>query len=237
LLSAAALLPPTVDAAALSVSPIRVEMSDRERTAVVTLFNGGETESVVQAQAFLWQQTDGEDQLTDTRDVLVSPAVFTLPAGKSQLIRLSLRRGADPTHELAYRLILQQVPGAVEAQPSGLKVALRMSLPVFIAAAAETQPELAWQASCCTSDGLSLTVVNHGTRHVRVTDFELHDAGDAASALAAQQVAAYVLPGQSRRWLFATPAEGEAADVPTRLSLTGHTEDGPVSAEIPVSGI
>ena len=235
-LSAAALLLPAASpAAALSVSPVRVHLSAQEPTAVVTLRNGGGTTSVVQVETLLWEQVDGEDRLTATRDVIVSPAVFTVADGKSQLVRLSLRKAPDATRELSYRLILQEVPSAEAVQPSGLRVALRMSLPIFVAPQTESMPDLRWAAACCEGDALALEVTNTGTRHVRVTDFALTTT-DGAIPIAGQQLAAYVLPGQSRRWLLKPQVADLTGLAAARVALTGHTEDGPVTAEIPVAG-
>lgn len=235
IVSAAAMLPPTLThAAALSVTPVRVHLSHDERTAVVTLRNGADHETVVQVEALAWDQAEGDDRLMATRDVIVSPAVFTLAAGKSQLVRLSLRREADATHELSYRLILQEVPSALEVQPSGLRVALRVSLPVFVAPRTAASPRLSWQATCCEGQALALEVTNLGTRHVRVTDFAVSTPG-ATTPIATQQLAAYVLPGESRRWLLDTTLEDVSGLTGTRLALRGHTEDGPVSAEIPLA--
>jgi fimbrial chaperone protein len=235
-LSAAALLPPAVGmAGALSVSPVRVHLSDQQRTAAVTLYNGGGEATLVQVEALLWEQVEGEDRLTPTRDVIVSPAVFTLAEGKSQLVRLSLRRAADPGRELAYRLILQEVPAAQDVQPSGLRVALRMSLPIFVAPPGQAVPALEWTATCCEGDALALEVRNSGTRHARLTDFSI-SAPDQPVPFASQKLAAYILPGQSRRWLLEPELDDIAGLATARLALEGHTEDGPVSAEIPVSG-
>ena len=56
-----------------------------------------EREVLVQAEVMLWEQVDGEDRLTPTRDLLVSPAVFTLPPNGSQLVRVALRSAAGRT--------------------------------------------------------------------------------------------------------------------------------------------
>ena len=235
-LSAAASLSPTTGSAgALSLSPVRVHLSDQQRTAVVTLRNGGGEATLVQVEALLWEQANGEDRLTPSRDVIVSPAVFTVAAGESQLVRLSLRREPDSQRELAYRLILQEVPTAQEVQPSGLRVALRMSVPIFVAPDAAAAPVLEWNATCCDNDALAIEVTNRGTRHARVTDFAVTAAAD-PTPFASQKLAAYILPGQSRRWLLDTGSEDAAKLTTARLALEGHTEDGPVSAEIPVSG-
>jgi fimbrial chaperone protein len=233
-LAAAVMLPPLASAATISVAPVRVTLSGAERTAVVTVFNRGEDHAVIQAEALQWQQQDGEDQLSATREVLVSPPVFDLPGGKSQLVRLSLRREPDGVRELSYRLILQEVPSSQEVVPQGLRIALRLSLPVFVVPDETAAPALAWSAICCEGRALTLELTNKGTRHLRLTDFTLAAPG-VDDPIASQMLAAYVLPGRSKRWVLETRPATIAADIDRQILLTGHTEDGPVSAEIPVA--
>ena len=73
LASAAAfgLSPAPALAGTFSISPLRVELSSRVQTGALKISNQEETPVVVQAEAVLWEQTDGSDRLTPTRDVLV----------------------------------------------------------------------------------------------------------------------------------------------------------------------
>ncbi len=113
------------------------------RSAALTVRND-DREVLVQAEVMLWEQVDGEDRLTPTRDLLVSPAVFTLPPNGSQLVRVALRNPpADTTRELSYRLILQEVPQPANPDFTGLQVTLRLSVPVFVAAQERPDPRLA----------------------------------------------------------------------------------------------
>jgi fimbrial chaperone protein len=128
-------------------SLIRLDLSAGTKTAALTVRNDAQ-EVLVQAEMMLWEQVDGEDRLTPTRDLLVSPAVFTLPPNGSQLVRVALRHvPADVTRELAYRLILQEVPQPANPDAAGLRVTLRLSVPVFVATAGATGPDLAWSAA------------------------------------------------------------------------------------------
>jgi fimbrial chaperone protein len=207
-------------AGSFSISPIRLDLSATSRTAAMTVRND-EREALVQAQVMLWEQVDGEDRLTPTRDLLVSPAVFTLPAKGSQLVRVALRtQPVDTTRELAYRLILQEVPQDANPEFTGLHVALRLSVPVFVANEGTTGPALAWSAAA-SGDGLIVTAKNSGDVHARIHGFSVAPATGDAQALV-QPVGTYILPGQARRW---TLGQGVAAEW-RRLRVTVTTEDG-----------
>ena len=106
-------------ASSLSVAPIRVELSSAARTAVVTLRNQEDAPVVVQARPAAWTQRDEQDQLEDTRDVLVTPPLFTVPPKGQQVLRIALLREPDPGRELDYRLVLSEVPTAAAAETTG----------------------------------------------------------------------------------------------------------------------
>ena len=183
-------------ASSFSISPIRLDLSTAVRSAALTVRNDDQ-EVLVQAQVMLWQQVDGEDKLTPTRDLLVSPAVFTLPPNGAQLVRVALRSPpADTAHELSYRLILQEVP----------KSANRRSLVCRspCASASRSSSQRRDDRSCPRLVRFSLrrrdcvvTAQNSGDVHARIHGFSIAPTtGDEAPL--AQPVAAYVLPGQSR---------------------------------------
>jgi fimbrial chaperone protein len=218
-----------------SISPIRLDLSASAQTAALTVRNN-DGEVLVQAQVLLWEQHAGEDRLTPTRDLLVSPAVFTVPKDGSQLVRVALRGApSDPARELSYRLILQEVPQPANPDFSGMQVALRLSIPIFVANAEATGPALAWSAAT-SGDGLIITAQNAGDVHARILGFSIAPALDDGAALS-QPVAAYILPGQTQSWTLrpATGSQGSAAEW-RHVRLTVTTDDGESKVELDTTG-
>src|SRR5215217_7610971 len=86
-------------AGTFTISPLRVDFAGPTTTAALTVRNADASAVVVQAQGMAWSQADGEDVLDPSRDLLISPAVFTLPPGGTQLLRVALRRGPDSNRE------------------------------------------------------------------------------------------------------------------------------------------
>ena len=127
-------------AGTFTISPLRVDFTGAASTAALTVRNEEAAPVVVQAEGLAWSQDGGQDAFQPTRDLLVSPAVFTLAPGGSQLVRVALRRGPDATRELSYRMMLQEVPQAASPDFTGLQVALRLSIPVFVAPLAPSAP-------------------------------------------------------------------------------------------------
>ena len=83
-------------AGSFSISPLRVDFTATSSTAALTVRNEEAAPVVVQTQGLGWSQEGGQDALAPSRDLLISPAVFTLQPGGSQLIRVALRRNVDP---------------------------------------------------------------------------------------------------------------------------------------------
>ena len=238
LASAAALgLPPTqAHAGTFSISPLRAELSAGIQTGAMTLRNQESAAVVVQAEVMLWEQADGQDRLAPTRDVLVSPAVFTIPGNGSQLVRVALRRPADSQRELSYRLILTEVPQRASPDFTGLNVALRLSLPIFVAPIAVATPRVDWSAMRSPAGAISVTAHNSGNVHARVLHFSVSPAAGPTPGIR-QDVTAYILPGQARTWtLENNQNEATSSTDWQRLRVKGATEAGDFEAEIQLEG-
>jgi fimbrial chaperone protein len=221
-----------------SISPVRLDLSGASTTGALTVRNEEAVAVVVQADALLWEQAGDEDKLSPTRDLLVSPAVFTLPPNGSQLVRVALRRDADTQRELSYRLALQEVPQPASPDFNGLKVALRLTLPVFVRPQAAAAPQLAWTAHPDDHGQLVVTATNSGDAHARILTFSVTPA-DGSAGTFGQQTAAYLLPGRSRSWTFdetnnnKTPKGSKLADA-RLIRLTGLTDQGEFATELAV---
>jgi fimbrial chaperone protein len=227
-------------AGTFTISPLRVDFTGATGTAALTVRNEEAAPVVVQAEGLAWSQESGQDALGPTRDLLVSPAVFTLAPGGSQLVRVALRRGPDATRELAYRMVLQEVPQAASPDFNGLQVALRLSIPVFIAPIAPAAPDLEWTGRTGTDGRATLVARNAGAANARIHNFVLK-ATDGRT-LFEQPGLAYVLAGASREWIIDTknknePAQGNAAVAigPGTYRLEGTTDRGAFAAGLKVA--
>lgn len=232
-LAALVALSPAALAGTFTISPLRVDLGGARSTAALTVRNEDAAQVVVQAQGLLWSQADGEDALEASRDLLISPAVFTLPPGGQQLVRVALRRPADPARELTYRLTLQEVPQAANPGFTGLQVALRLSVPVFVAPVAPAAPALDWSLTRDAAGRLVVTAHNAGAAHARIHRFVLQ--ASAPDTAAFQQPAlAYVLPGATRRWTFGDDPRPGVATRSTGgpFRLEGTTDRGPFTADL-----
>ena len=209
-------------ASALSVAPIRLELSSATRTAVLTVRNQEDTQVVVQARPAAWSQAQGEDQLGDTHDLLITPPIFTVPAKSQQVLRVALLREPEPSRELDYRLVLSEVPPTAAPETTGLRVALRITLPVFVAAQARAAADLAWSHRFLADGTLEIAAQNHGSAHLQILDFDVQSAGSAAEGLHTD-TPHYLLPGTLARWQLRSNAS-LARDA--QIVIRGHSDAG-----------
>jgi fimbrial chaperone protein len=163
-LLAALAAPAPALAGSLQVDPIRLEISTGRRTATVRVRNQEQVPVTIRAYPLEWSQVDGEDLYTESSAVIVSPPIFTIPAGGTQIIRVGLRNpSADPR---AFRLMVEEVP---QASPgTGVQVALRLNLPLFAMMDAGAQSELAWSARRGGDGRWTIEAANVGRNYVRV---------------------------------------------------------------------
>jgi len=229
LLLGLALTAPTA-ASTFNIAPIRVQLSAAHRTGVLTLTNADDEPVVVQVHLVAWSQQDGEERLDETREMLVTPPVLQIPANGAQVIRVALRREPDPARELSYRVILEEVPQAAPQTAVGLRVALRLSVPIFVAPIqGSPSPDLVWESRRLADGKIEVAASNRGTGHVQVNAFDLEIAG-AREPLRAVG-AKYVLPGSRMTWTLTPDAGGERP-----LVIHGHGDQGEFSAQVATSG-
>ena len=212
----------TAAASTFSISPIRLELSSTKTTAVLAVHNQDNSPVVVQAQPFAWSQVHGEDQLDETHDVLVTPPVFTLPPQGEQIVRVALRSPADASRELDYRLVLDEVLPEKPADFTGLRVALRVTLPVFVTAQSHAAPDLSWHHRWLGDGALQIEARNGGAAHIQVRDLDVQTA-DRASRKLHSDTAHYILPGSFARWQLRGLSPGAT---PNRVIVRGHSDAG-----------
>ncbi|WP_107852344.1 fimbrial biogenesis chaperone [Oceanimonas marisflavi] len=216
-----------VEASSLSVSPVRVELSDSRSVAALTVHNRGNEDTALQLELAEWNQNEQGDLYQSSRALLATPPIFTLPAGEQQLIRIGLRRPADPGRELSYRLFIQQLPTSAW-EGNGLHMALRLSLPVFVAPAGQAvEPELTWHLKSLDNGTLQLQVHNTGNGHARLSEGLLN----LGNQRLPQPGFRYVLPGARHQWPLPIGAPQAAASARLSIKVNGrpHTLTIPLS--------
>jgi fimbrial chaperone protein len=215
-------LPSDAGATSLTVAPTRIDLSADARSGSVTLENTGPTDTTVQVETFAWARNDTTEGLEPTRGLLAVPAVFNLPAGGRQVIRVASRETTSGTIEAAYRLLITEVPTAAPDTPAGIRFALRLSLPVFITPpGAVAEPRWTLRR---TRAGGTLEVANEGSAHLHVRRLIVRDKAS-GRVLADLEQPSYVLARATHGWPDLVPAGAGSVVIEAETNLGGLTVD------------
>jgi len=211
-------------AAELAVSPLRVDLDPQHPIGVLTVTNQGSEPAVIQAGVQRWQQTADDDLFEPADGLLITPALFRLKPGQHQLIRIGWRQPVPrPLQAAAWRIFLSEVPAMPAPGASGLRMSLRLSIPLFMYWPDMPPADLRWQwLPASGSQPGRLQVSNLGGRHARVTRLLV----DGETAPRAQLL--YVLPGATRQ----LPLPDRTGAV-TRITVT--SDDGSSSQAVPAA--
>jgi fimbrial chaperone protein len=214
-------------AGSFAVNPVRVTLSATQSVAAVTVQNVGTEPTVVQLETSSWNQHDGVDVLAPTTEVLATPPILTIQPGASRVIRVGLRRPPDARQELTYRLFLREVPPP-EPISQGLRVALLVSMPIFVVPPRLPAPEVRWRALRTPDGKIRVQATNTGRSHIQLGQLDVALGADGAK-LSSRNMSEYVLPDNSREWTV------DAKSVPpagTLLSILDQADTGKVRSEV-----
>lgn len=215
-------------AGSFQVGPVTATLSANHKVAALTVRNIGTDATIIQLQAMAWSQSGGKDVFAKQNDILATPPIFTIPAGGSQVIRVGSRHAPDSQHERAYRLFLREVPPAPQPGFQGLRMVLKISLPVFVKPSMAIAPALHWHAIWLDAGHVKLTANNTGTAHARLSHFVL--SGEGGKRLSMSSNIVYILPDNSHEWVV-----DAAAPEGSHLKLAMDSEDQSLQTDMVVS--
>jgi fimbrial chaperone protein len=155
-------------AGSFEFTPLRANLSEQTPTAVITAKNNGDAAVVVQLQLLKWAMDGDQGVYADSDEVLATPPIFTLPVAASQVVRVGLTQPVDPTREQTYRLFFEEVPPPPQPGYQGLRMALRVGLPIFVAPGIPANPQLNWRALRHGQKEVKLHVTNTGNTHMQL---------------------------------------------------------------------
>jgi fimbrial chaperone protein len=216
-----------VFAGSIEISPVKADLSERARVAVLTVRNTGEDETVMQVSLIRWPASDAMYAFEPSNDLLVTPATFRLKSGAQQIVRVGLRGAVPQQTEMAYRLIIEEVPILQEQDTTSMRLVVRHDLPVFVAPAAAPQRKLDMLIDC-SPDGAGLHLRNLGNTHLKVLRVALREIGT-GELQGDWKTFEYLLPRGETWWLLSAVAPD--AKAPT-YTATVYTEQGAFPADV-----
>lgn len=201
-----------------SVTPVRIYMTPRDRAVAITITNEGDEELVMQADLYQWKQKPtGEDDLTLTEDLILSPPIIKLAPKARQVVRLAVLNREPTNDQRTYRMIVREVPEAKPAEKTvQLQIALAFNMPVFI-----TPPNAKRNLVCgverAAPDAVRAVCENTGNAYAQPREFVLSNA--VGEKLAVRDNGGYLLPAIKRSFEIKL-ADGAIPEGTAKLAVT-----------------
>ncbi len=226
-LFAGSVAPRAAGAAALQISPIRLDLPPGQNAASVTLRNRGTQPLNAQVRVFRWTQDIDGDRLEPAPTLVASPPIVQIPGDGEQLVRVVLTQPAAGNGEQAYRLLIDELPERRPQTQTGVTMQLRYSVPVFVNAGTNAPPRLS--ATLRRDGGRAMLVIrNPEARHAQLAGVSIEWSDGTQSALTAGLLG-YALGGATRAWPVADARTGVVTPRRLRAQVNG------VAVEIPLA--
>jgi len=212
----------------LQIMPVMINMPHGTMATTVLVTNKSSDKQTIQVRPFQWAQDSTKDNLNPTSELAVSPPITDIEVGQTQVFRLILRKPTDSV-EATYRLLFDQLPAP--AAPGSVRLALRISIPVFAAPLRRLdEKDIVWRIIRDHGEAM-LSVANNGSQHIKIIKPVLEQ-GTAPPLTVPAAAASYILAGASRTWRI----DGGARLQPgSNVHLIATTDQGRVDAMVHVS--
>ena len=220
----------TVSAAGLQVAPIGLTFKPSSPAQGLWLTNTGSAELSAQVRVFQWTQNEGKDNLAATQILVASPPMLKIAPGARQLVRV-MRIGAASSdrNEGAFRVLVDELPVAQQAEQTGVSYVMRHSVPVFVQPSAIVPDASAVAATLHWSlvregDGIALQARNAGTTHAQVSAASLLLPSNTSVEIS-PGLLGYVLPDMTMRWALKVPAAQLGTGIQLKARINGKALD------------
>ena len=118
-------------AASLRVAPVMLDVAGGAATTTLRVWNTDKAAVKIQVRVFRWTRKNGEDILTPTKDVVVSPPLSTLKPGGENLVRIVRVANAPVAEREAYRVLVDQLPDPKAKKAGVVSILVRHAIPLY----------------------------------------------------------------------------------------------------------
>ena len=215
-------------AAKLSIVPIRIFLGETGRAQTATVINGGPDGMDIAVDAYAWSQAPGVPlALSESKDLVVYPRLLHIGPHEQRIVKIGIV-DALGSGERAYRLSFTQLPSSDAAAAKAITFRMRVTMPVFVAAAApKAAPVMTIERATIEPHAIRVLVRNAGAIHDVVPSVSA-DVSDASGATIGHGETSgwYVLAGAEQT--FSIPLAGAAlgCDRAAHVNVSVHTDAG-----------
>jgi len=212
-------------AKAITVSPTVIEISPTKKVVNLTFTNDTLRDINLQSSVLSWTLINGKDVYAPSKDIVIVPAVVTVPAGKSQSFRVSKINFDSAEVEKSYRLYLEDVsPDFVDPKKtdSGVTFKFNQNLPVYYSTAKPSKVAKIFKASFCSAENKQqacIRVDNNEASRVVVQNITINAVSGKNTDNVDAGVVGTVLASGFREFRFNLPPSIAAKDISIKTSF------------------
>ena len=218
------------------VNPINLTLAPASPSALLSITNQSTDVLRFQLSAFAWDQdTDGQQLLTATEDIVYFPTLLSIPPGEQRNIRVGTTVPAEVS-EKTYRIFVEELPpmAAPETKRHGgeILVLTRMGIPIFLQPATiTTRAEIA--DISVSGKTLSFVLRNTGNVHVAPGIVQVRGVNAAgATKFQREMTGSYLLAGGQRIYTLELSAAERCAA--TGLIIEVRSEGSSVNGRLDI---
>lgn len=169
---------------AFSMFPVRLHIDASRNVATLSVSNPTDQDIVLQPRVFKWtQESVGQgvpvEKLTDSTAFTIFPPLVNLKPQSKQTIRIRYNGSISGAKEEAFRVVTENL--LVKPTPGIVNFTNAISIPLFVRAKIDQNPEIVWSAKRADKDALQLEFNNSvGNRHIQITGLSATKIGTGA---------------------------------------------------------
>lgn len=171
-------------ALAFSMFPVRLTVDASHNVVTLSVSNPTDQDITLQPRVFKWTQESiahgvPVENLTDSTAFTIFPPLVNLKPQSKQTIRIRYNGSISGTKEEAFRVVTENL--LVKPTPGIVNFTNAISIPLFVRAKVDRNPEMAWSVKRSDKDTLQLDFNNSaGNRHIQITGFSATKTGTGA---------------------------------------------------------
>ena len=182
--------------ASFNVSPLRIDIAREQGASQFFVRNESPDQLPLQVRLFAWSQIGGKDVFAPSQDFIVSPSIIRIDPERTQTFHVIGQRPYSAAEQAAYRVVIDQLPGASADTSGATQTRLRVTVPLYAGGDTAKPAKLNFKI-----DRQTLTIGNDGGRSARINDLKLK-LGDQEIVLAMNAGPRAVLAGSSVTWIL-----------------------------------
>ncbi len=125
---------PSFAYASFTITPVKLKINKDEKIAALTLKNDSNEVKNFQLIVYKVENERGKEILKETKDLTVTPVMFKIAPGKSQLVRIAIKNKMYSVMEDGYRVSVKELPRKINAEGSRVQLVTEFKVPVSIEA-------------------------------------------------------------------------------------------------------